>query len=96
MYGQRLDDVNRSAQGVVAVYKRNIFPEMRVTWGLYPNNVGHTDFPGCFRCHDEQHVADTKKTISQDCSACHNMLAVDEPTPKILTDLGMEEAKPAP
>ena len=33
--------------------------------------------------------------ISQDCSTCHNMLAVDEPAPKILTDLGMEEAKPA-
>ena len=94
VYGQRLEDITRSGQGVLAVYKRNIFPEMKVTWGLYPSNVGHTDFPGCFRCHDEQHVAGDKKTISQDCSACHNMLALDEPAPKILTDLGLEEARP--
>ena len=96
VYARRPEDVTRSAQGVLAVYKRNIFPDMNVTWGMYPINVGHTDFPGCFRCHDEQHVSDTKKTISQDCGACHNMLAVDEAAPKILTDLGMEDAKPAP
>jgi nitrate/TMAO reductase-like tetraheme cytochrome c subunit len=96
VYGQRLEDVTRSGQGVLAIYKRNIFPEMKVTWGLYPINIGHTDSPGCFRCHDEAHIADTKKTIPQDCGACHNMLAVDEPAPKILADLGMEEAKPAP
>jgi nitrate/TMAO reductase-like tetraheme cytochrome c subunit len=95
VYGDRLQEINRSAQGALAVYNRNIFPEMKVTWGLYPNNVGHTDSPGCFRCHDEQHVAATKKTITQDCNACHNVLAVDEPAPKILSDLGMEQAKAA-
>ena len=31
--------------------------QMDVKWGSYPNNSGHTDFPGCFRCHDEQHAA---------------------------------------
>jgi hypothetical protein len=95
VYSQHLNEVTRSAQGLVAVYNRNIFPEMNVTWGLYPNNVGHTDSPGCFRCHDDGHVSDTKKTITQDCNACHNILAVNEPMPKILTDLGMEEAKAA-
>jgi hypothetical protein len=63
---------------------------MKVTWGLYPNNVGHTDFPGCFRCHDDQHAAGEKK-ISQDCNTCHQLLAMDEPAPKILSDLGLEK-----
>lgn len=90
IYGQRRAEVTRSAQAVLAIYNRNIFPDMKVTWGLYPNNLGHTDFPGCFRCHDEQHAAADGKTISQDCSRCHNMLAMDEPEPKILTDLGIE------
>ena len=95
LYSQQRAEIARSAQGVLAIYNRNIFPDMKVTWGLYPNNVGHTDFPGCFRCHDDQHKAAGGKTITQDCSSCHNMLATDEPEPKILTDLGMEEAKPA-
>jgi len=29
------------------------------------------------------------KTITQDCSACHNLLATDEKNPKILGDLGV-------
>jgi nitrate/TMAO reductase-like tetraheme cytochrome c subunit len=96
VYSQRGAEIARSAQGVLAIYNRNIFPDMNVTWGIYPVNVGHTDFPGCFRCHDEQHVSSDKKTISQDCNSCHNVLAVDEPSPKILTDLGMELSKATP
>ena len=93
-YDKIQSEVARSAGGVLAIYNRNIFPDMKVTWGLYPNNVGHTDFPGCFRCHDDQHVSSDKKTISQDCSSCHNVLAVDEADPKILSDLGIEQPKP--
>jgi len=36
---------------------------------------------------------------SEDCAACHNMLAMEEASPKILTDLGMSEmemTRPAP
>ena len=51
-------EVDGSAAGqVLAIYDRNIFPDMKVTWGTYPNNIGHTDFPGCFRCHDGSHAA---------------------------------------
>ena len=42
----------RGAAGSRAIYARNVFPEMKVGWGTYPNNIGHEDFPGCFRCHD--------------------------------------------
>jgi hypothetical protein len=67
---------------------------MNVTWGKYPVNIGHSDFPGCFRCHDGGHNATDGKSISQDCGACHNLLATDEKEPKVLTDLGITEAKP--
>jgi hypothetical protein len=23
---------------------------MKLTWGTHPNNIGHDDFLGCFRC----------------------------------------------
>jgi nitrate/TMAO reductase-like tetraheme cytochrome c subunit len=74
--------------GVQAIYLQNIFPEMKVTWGSYPSNLGHMDSPGCFRCHDGNHTSADGRTISNDCSTCHDMLAMQEKNPKILTDLG--------
>jgi hypothetical protein len=55
------------------VYRRNVFPEMNVQFGTYPNNVGHMDFPGCFRCHDENHATKDGKKIAQDCDTCHKI-----------------------
>jgi hypothetical protein len=81
--------ITQAARAVLDIYNRNVFPDMRVTWGTYPNNVGHTDFPGCFRCHDGNHSAPDGRVISQDCNACHNLLATQDPNPKILADLGM-------
>jgi hypothetical protein len=91
VYAQRKDEVTQAAKGVLAVYERNVFPEMKVNWGTYANNIGHTDFTGCFRCHDESHTAPDGKTITQDCSACHNLLASDEKNPKVLVDVGLEK-----
>jgi hypothetical protein len=86
-------EVVASGQQVLEVWKRNVFPEMSVTWGAYPNNLGHMDFPGCFRCHDGSHATKGGDSITQDCNACHNLLAMDEANPKVLTDLGIVEAK---
>jgi NapC/NirT cytochrome c family, N-terminal region len=93
VYAQRREDIDRSAQKLLAIFNRNVFPEMKITWGTYPNNLGHTDFNGCFRCHDEAHSSRDRKTITQDCTACHNPLAIDEKAPKILTELGFETTK---
>lgn len=89
VWGSRKDEVTRSANAVAKVYTDNVFPEMKVKWGGYPNNLGHTDFPGCFRCHDDNHEAQGGKKISQDCNSCHSLLAMEEAQPKILTDLGV-------
>ena len=43
----------RRRSRLAAIYARNVFPEMKVGWGTYPNNIGHEDFLGCFRCHDD-------------------------------------------
>ena len=82
--------VEQSADNVAKIYLRNIFPEMNVNWGVHPNNLGHNDFPGCFRCHDGSHTSADGQTISNDCTACHNLLAVQEENPKVLTDLGLQ------
>jgi nitrate/TMAO reductase-like tetraheme cytochrome c subunit len=93
VYQQRQAEVDKSAHNLLAIYNRNVFPAMKVAWGTYPNNIGHTDFPGCFRCHDDSHASADGRKVTQDCGACHNLLAMEEAAPKILTDLGVVESK---
>ena len=61
------------------IYRHNFFPEMKVDWRAYPENIGHKEWPGCFRCHDGKHIADTapnKKQIpASDCDSCHTIIA---------------------
>lgn len=63
-----------TADRVVEIYRQNFFPEMKVNWMTYPDNVGHTESPGCMRCHDGLHVSDTGVLISSDCNTCHTFL----------------------
>jgi nitrate/TMAO reductase-like tetraheme cytochrome c subunit len=68
----------RAAIDVVQeIYRQNFFPEMKASWDRYPNNIGHKDWPGCFRCHDGKHMtSDGKGTIkASDCNTCHTILA---------------------
>ena len=87
VWEDRQASVELATQTLQEIYRRNIFPEMRIGWGTYPNNIGHADFPGCFRCHDGNHGSKEGDTISQDCNTCHLLLAVEEPDPEILKQL---------
>jgi len=62
---------------VQQIYTNNFFPEMKASWQDYPDNIGHKIWPGCTRCHDDQHVStDGKRTIQfKDCRQCHLILA---------------------
>jgi hypothetical protein len=79
--------IDSAAAVVRDIYGRNVFPPMHIGWGTYPNMIGHRDDGGCFRCHDEQHATADGKTISQDCTTCHRLLAMEEPSPPIMQSL---------
>jgi nitrate/TMAO reductase-like tetraheme cytochrome c subunit len=71
--GRQIDD---SVQAVVAVYRANFFPEMKADWSKYPENIGHMDNAGCFRCHDGKHVSDNGRPMpATECNSCHVILA---------------------
>jgi hypothetical protein len=89
IFATRRQDIERSGKGALAVYSRNVFPEMRVKWGTYFNNIGHVDFDGCFRCHDWRESKPAGRSITQDCDTCHKTLAQEEANPKVLADLGL-------
>jgi hypothetical protein len=66
--------VARTVNAVQDLYRRNVFPTMKVKWGAYPDNRGHTTSDGCFRCHDGSHAAKDGTTISSDCEYCHTQI----------------------
>jgi hypothetical protein len=90
VYAQHRAQIETAADQVKAIYLRNVFPEMKIFWGTYPNNLGHEDFLGCFRCHDGNHTSADGQTIPNDCTTCHDILAMEESNPKILKDLGIK------
>jgi hypothetical protein len=63
--------IERTVRAAQELYQQHVFPSMRVTWGTYVSQLGHTDAPGCFRCHDEGHKAADGGVIRQDCALCH-------------------------
>ncbi len=77
----------RAAEELGDIWARNVWPGMKITWGTYPSLLGHEASPGCFRCHDGDHAATDGRTIRNDCSLCHNLLAQDEEAPAILKQL---------
>jgi len=90
LWSSERGQIDASARRLVAIYDRNVFPNMKITWGTYPNNIGHMAYPGCFRCHDGSHTSKDGKTLSNDCSLCHNLLATDETHPNVLNDLQLQ------
>jgi nitrate/TMAO reductase-like tetraheme cytochrome c subunit len=75
VYAERRAAVDKLIDEARKIYSRNYFPEMRVSWRHYPDQIGHMYAPGCFRCHDGKHVNEQGKAISRDCNVCHTLLA---------------------
>jgi len=68
----RKADIDKAIAVASDIYDRAVFPEMHVNWHTYPVNIGHRHWPGCFRCHDGQHVSSEGKVLGNDCSkTCH-------------------------
>ncbi len=69
------DLIKRAISGLQDEFSKNIFPEMRVRWDAYPNNIGHMVFDGCFRCHNDSFESRKGAVVSKDCNLCHNIVA---------------------
>jgi hypothetical protein len=93
--GQHQAEIDHAGQALAEIYQRNVYPDLGIRWGSYPDNLGHTDnSPGCFRCHDDSHETSAKKAISQDCDDCHKALATQAKNPDILRTLGLTPSEP--
>jgi hypothetical protein len=90
VHAAREKEIAAAGEVLAGIHNRNVYPEYKVTWGTYPDNIGHTDAPGCFRCHGGEHSTADDKPLTNNCFACHFSAAVDETEPEILQALGLD------
>jgi nitrate/TMAO reductase-like tetraheme cytochrome c subunit len=89
---KRKKAIDKTIDVVISIYDHGVFPKMKVDWRSYPVNIGHRDWPGCFRCHDGKHMTKSGKVLPNKCdSTCHTM-----PERGTVTPLGQPPAEPFP
>lgn len=79
-YAQNRELVQQAIQALQDAYASSVFPEQNSNWSTHPNNIGHKDSPGCFRCHDGKHLDAQQKAIRLECNLCHSIPVVVGPT----------------
>ncbi|MCF8367276.1 MAG: NapC/NirT family cytochrome c, partial [Bacteroidales bacterium] len=73
---KNMDLINQAIGTLQEEFSKNIFPEMRVRWDVYPSHLGHVETIGCARCHNDRHTtADNSRVIRRDCNLCHEITA---------------------
>ncbi len=75
-YQGHSDQISQAVQQIKAIYDLTFFPDQKVTWTTHPNNLGHINAPGCFRCHDGKHLDTAKQAIRLECNLCHSIPVV--------------------
>jgi hypothetical protein len=73
-YQQKGAAINTAVNELKNIAQETTFPDMKVTWNTYPDNIGHINSPGCFRCHGKlvaTNGSQKGQTISADCQLCH-------------------------
>jgi nitrate/TMAO reductase-like tetraheme cytochrome c subunit len=79
-YAQNTALVEQAIQALKQAYSQSVFPEQNSSWKSHPNNTGHKDSPGCFRCHDGKHLDAGENAIRLECNLCHSIPVVAGPT----------------
>jgi len=75
VFANNRTEIEKAVISVQSQYSKSIFPEMKVRWDEYPDNIGHFLFPGCVRCHDGNKQSEEGWVITTDCTSCHIIMA---------------------
>lgn len=72
-YAKNTDMVTKAVEALRTYYYQSEFFDQKMDWTTHPNNIGHEDSAGCFRCHDGKHVASDNSAIRLECNLCHSV-----------------------
>jgi len=64
---------------VAKLHADNTYSEQELNWQTHPNNIGHRDSPGCFRCHDGEHFNAAGEAVRLECNLCHSIPQIVRP-----------------
>ena len=72
-YAENAATIDNVIGQLQSLWSGNTFPEQELDWKTHPNNIGHRDWPGCFRCHDGKHFSDAGEAVRLECNLCHSI-----------------------
>ncbi len=75
-YSSNQDLIDSAVTELQDIYNRTVFVDQKVDWTTHPNNLGHIDSPGCFRCHDGKHLNSQQQAVRLECNLCHSIPVV--------------------
>ena len=75
-YPGHSEQIRSAIQTLKDIYERTVFHDQKVNWTTHPNNLGHINSPGCFRCHDGKHLDDQQQAVRLECNVCHSIPVV--------------------
>jgi mono/diheme cytochrome c family protein len=75
-YNKNTQLISSAIKDLQDIYNQTVFVDQKVDWTTHPNNLGHINSPGCFRCHDGKHLDVQKQAIRLECNLCHSIPVV--------------------
>ncbi|MEZ4869630.1 MAG: c-type cytochrome domain-containing protein [Caldilineaceae bacterium] len=93
-YAANAQQIWQVSREIYAIYEGLVFPTMSLSWETHPDNIGHKDWAGCFRCHNGSMVSDDNERIPANCTTCHTLPVKDRPDGSTPTMLVTEQFKP--
>jgi hypothetical protein len=75
-YASNQDLIKSAITELQGIYNQTVFLDQKVDWTTHPNNLGHINSPGCFRCHDGKHLNSQQQAIRLECNLCHSIPVV--------------------
>ena len=79
-YAANGEEVGTAIKALQDIYRQSVFPHQKSDWNTHPNNIGHKNSPGCFRCHDGKHLNADQEAIRLECNLCHSIPVVAGPS----------------
>jgi mono/diheme cytochrome c family protein/nitrate/TMAO reductase-like tetraheme cytochrome c subunit len=73
VYAEHYDEILQAIDTLQEIYQISVFLDQKIDWESHPDNLGHRDDPGCFRCHDGTHFSEAGEAVRLECNICHSV-----------------------
>ena len=73
------EQIEQAVSTLTEIYTQSVHLEQKSDWNTHPNNLGHKNSPGCFRCHDGKHLSSEQEAVRLECNLCHSIPVVAGP-----------------